>query len=573
MTTLNTGLPIDHQIPSKLTPALRISIQKATSSFQKDFCYDFLQAIVDEPEISDSIGIRLFLNFCLKKPETLIESWNDSIDQTLDLSDLYNSSDSILIELDNFLDFIDGLIQIINTTDLFKLAYHEIDAWNLCFKLLDSIQRKLYDLAILDLDASNSNPTSYQLTIASDSSSSSFYQAFMSLDKYLKHTFDSRVLLEPAKLVDNLSELNERQTELKKFRTQLPTIQSSTVLTKKFGRFGREELAIDQFLESDKYKELIKLKNSVGGAQLTRQPSTRVRKSKTQTNVIQETTTTTSKSKSKRSSSTFETESNSKRKSQANQHSTHHTTTTTTKAESITSGSQPTGAHIDPYLLDVETSPILGQIAFADAPISSPSTNQSSQSVRPPKTKNHLIESSKKLNSSSHHSASKPNRKRKSHVEKDELRRSKSSSSVTSNKKRKAKIVLQDDESDDEKEKEKAKEEDGKEQDDEDGVFVIEKIIGEKVDEDGQMLYKVLWAGYPESEATWQAFDTLEDCAAIDVWEEEKKTNGKGSGTGKVEIDADDDAEGEIDEDVDLVVNGTGMGMGRKAGSPAAIGH
>lgn len=264
MTTLNTGLPIHPQLTSKLTPALRISIQKATSTFQKDFCYDFLQAIVDEPEISDSIGIRLFLNFCLKKPETLIESWIDSIDQTLDPHDLFNSSDSILIELDNFLDFLDGFIQIINTTELFKLTYHEIDAWNLCFKLLDSIQRKLVELAQLDLNCLKSNST-HQLTIASDSVSSSFYQAFMSLDKYLKHTFDSRVLLEPAKLIDHLSDLNERQTELKSFRNQFPTIQSSNVLTKKFGRFGREELAIDQFLESDKFKELIKLKNSVGG--------------------------------------------------------------------------------------------------------------------------------------------------------------------------------------------------------------------------------------------------------------------------------------------------------------------
>ncbi|EGG05016.1 uncharacterized protein MELLADRAFT_107966 [Melampsora larici-populina 98AG31] len=234
MTTLTTGLPIDHQIPSKLTPALRISIQKATSTFQKDFCYDFLQAIVEEPKISDTLGIQLFLNFCLKKPETPIKSWQDSINQTPDSNDLYNSLDSILCEIDNFSDFIDGFIQIINTTELFKLAYHEIDAWNLCFKLL----------ACLDLSNLQSDPN-HQLTITSDSSSSSFYQAFMSFGKYLKHTFDSRVLLEPAKVVDHLLDLNKRQIELKAYCTWFPAIQTSTRLIKKKGRFGLEELAID----------------------------------------------------------------------------------------------------------------------------------------------------------------------------------------------------------------------------------------------------------------------------------------------------------------------------------------
>ncbi|EGF99997.1 uncharacterized protein MELLADRAFT_68185 [Melampsora larici-populina 98AG31] len=570
MTTLNTGLPIDHQIPSKLTPALRISIQKATSTFQKDFCYDFLQAIVEEPEISDTLGIRLFLNFCLKKPETLIESWQDSIDQTLDSNDLYNSSDSILCEIDNFLDFIDGFIQIINTTELFKLAYHEIDAWNLCFKLLDSIQRKLYELASLDLSNLKSDPN-HQLTIASDSSSSSFYQAFMSFDKYLKHTFDSRVLLEPAKLVDHLSDLNERQIELKAYRTRFPTIQSSTVLTKKFGRFGREELAIDQFLESDKFKDLIKKKNSVGGAQLTRQPSTRVRKSTTQTDppIIP------TKSKPKRSTSTLEPESNPKRKSQV-----HRSTSHSTKPNSP----QPdTGAHIDPYLLDVETSPILGKLAFADAPRSSPSSNPSPiQSPKPkptqPKPPN---ESTKKTSSSStttttttttSSSLSKLTRKRKPNQEDSKKHGSnRHSNSSDSNKKRKSKgfveeeikhqdkkISIQDEDDEDD-------DGDGDGDGDDDGVFVIEKIIGERLDEEGQVVYKVLWAGYPESEATWQAFNTLEDCAAIDVWEEEKKSNAQLVKKNLKKIvedsDADVDADGEVDEEL----------VGNRGKSPAAI--
>lgn len=308
MTTLDTGLPINRSIDSKITPALRLSVQKASSAFQKDFCYDFLQALVDEPEIADPIGIRLFLNFCLKKPETLVESWSDAIDQTIDLTNLNQSAESILYELDNFLEFIHGLVELIELGEVFKLAYHEIDAWKLTHKLLEPIQRRIYELALQDRDqflkATNSkpspitqtessldhlnhlNPSNHsthqnqsasdhpsvestpELIIASDSINSGFYQAFVSLDKFLKHAFESRVLLEPAKLVDDLTELNKRRTELQSFRSNFPSIQTSNLITKKFGRFGREESAIDNFLESEKFKELTKLKNTMSGGRL-----------------------------------------------------------------------------------------------------------------------------------------------------------------------------------------------------------------------------------------------------------------------------------------------------------------
>ncbi|OAV87006.1 hypothetical protein PTTG_29623 [Puccinia triticina 1-1 BBBD Race 1] len=121
-----------------------------------------------------------------------------------------------------------------------------------------------------------------ELTFASDLTSSGFYQAFVTIDKFLKHSFESRILLEPAKLVKNADQLSERRTELQTFRAVFPTSQNSTLLIKKHGRFGREEATIDQFLESDKCKELPKLKSTMFRGQLTRQPSTRTKKATSQ---------------------------------------------------------------------------------------------------------------------------------------------------------------------------------------------------------------------------------------------------------------------------------------------------
>ncbi|KAG0141353.1 hypothetical protein CROQUDRAFT_110520 [Cronartium quercuum f. sp. fusiforme G11] len=508
MTTLATGLPIDRTINSKITPALRLSIQKATSAFQKDYCYDFLQAFVDEPEVADPIGIRVFLNYCLKNPESLIESWLDSIDQNVDLTDLNNSADPILTELDNFLEFIHGFIEIIELGEIFKLAYHEIDAWNLCKKLLEVIQRRLYELAKLDKENQNDQN---ELIIGSEDSNSAFYQAFISLDKFLKHTFDSRVLLEPGKLVDQLSELNERKIEIQSFKSQFPLNLSSTSLIKKFGRFGREESSIDNFLLSDKFKELMKLKNSMSGAQLTRQPSTRVRKSIANgSNEIQQPQPQPQPSKQKQRTSTSNTPKNNSSKS---------------NTEST--------SHIDPFLREADASPPVGKIAFADAPRSSPSSQDFIATPEPTAIKTELIQKpSESSSSTSKKKAGRPKTSingRRKRVRPPTNERDATINSTKRGRKSKSKLIKDD------------------EVDDNGDVFVIEKIIGESVDQNGEKIYKVLWAGYPESDATWQFANTLDDCAAVDVWEEQKKvtitTDTKESNN------TDRDAEGEDDEE------------------------
>ncbi|KNZ54212.1 hypothetical protein VP01_3008g3 [Puccinia sorghi] len=280
MTTLGTGLPISSRpADTKITPALRLAVQKATSVFQKDFCYDFLQALVDEPEIADPIGVRLFLNFCLRKPDNLVDSFLDSLDQNLGPAESFSeAADTILNEIENFIEFVHGLIEMIDGGEIFKLAYHEIDAWKLCYQLLEPVQHRLFDLAVQDRHYFANSSEPYELTFASDSTSSGFYQAFVTIDKFLKHSFESRILLEPAKLVEDAEQLAERRTELQTFRALFPSTQNSTLLIKKHGRFGREEATIDQFLESDKFKELSKLKATMSGGQLTRQPSTRTKK-------------------------------------------------------------------------------------------------------------------------------------------------------------------------------------------------------------------------------------------------------------------------------------------------------
>lgn len=103
------------------------------------------------------------------------------------------------------------------------------------------------------------------------------------------------------------------------------------------------------------------------------------------------------------------------------------------------------------------------------------------------------MDSTKKLsNPTTTHSKQTRKRTRVAHQEKDaiELKRPKSSSSSTSHKKPKSRVVDLDEKDEVKKEKE---EDDDEEDDDDEGVFVIEKIIGERIDEDGQMVYKVLW--------------------------------------------------------------------------------
>ncbi|OAV87005.1 hypothetical protein PTTG_29622 [Puccinia triticina 1-1 BBBD Race 1] len=69
------------------------------------------------------------------------------------------------------------------------------------------------------------------------------------------------------------------------------------------------------------------------------------------------------------------------------------------------------------------------------------------------------------------------------------------------------------------------KDEDDQPPEQEEELFVVDKIIGESGDISGETIYKVLWAGYPESEATWQFANTLDNCAALDVWQQNKDAN------------------------------------------------
>jgi hypothetical protein len=208
-----------------------------------------------------------------------VDSFLDSLDQNLGPAESFSeTADTILDEIENFIEFVHGLIEMIDGGEIFKLAYHEIDAWKLCYQLLEPVQHRLFDLAVQDRShlsnhlnnrESNNSVSSepYELTFASDSTSSGFYQAFVTIDKFLKHSFESRILLEPAKLVEDAEQLSARRTELRTFRALFPSTQNATLLMKKHGRFGREEATIDSFLESDKFKELSKLKATMSGGQ------------------------------------------------------------------------------------------------------------------------------------------------------------------------------------------------------------------------------------------------------------------------------------------------------------------
>ncbi|KRX27843.1 Chromobox -like protein 6 [Trichinella nelsoni] len=49
----------------------------------------------------------------------------------------------------------------------------------------------------------------------------------------------------------------------------------------------------------------------------------------------------------------------------------------------------------------------------------------------------------------------------------------------------------------------------------EDAVFEVEAILDKRTGEDGEELYKVMWRGYPISEATWEPVENLGGCADL----------------------------------------------------------
>ncbi|KAI9621149.1 hypothetical protein H4Q26_013347 [Puccinia striiformis f. sp. tritici PST-130] len=572
-------------------PGLRVAIQKATSVFSKDFCYDFLQAIVDEPEISDPVGVRLFLNFCLRKPDNLVDSFLDSIDQNLvgsSAESFTENSDTILNEIENFIEFVHGLIEMIDGGEIFKLAYHEIDAWKLAYQLLEPIQRRLFDLAVQDRHhfnnhrnnnnnnnhnnhnsnhhhhhhRNNSNGQNsqsiepFELSFASDSNSSGFFQAFVTIDKFLKHSLESRILLEPAKLVEDTDQLIERRTELQTFRAMFPSSQNSTLLIKKHGRFGREESTIDQFLESEKFKEFSKLKATMSGGQLTRQPSTRTKKT---TNKLENEESNHqggaiggggggSHSKpNNRNSNQFKASSSSAQLSESTK-SKKNSNLSHSKGSPSTVKKNDDSHHLDPFLR--EGPPPLSSSLAGKSPItrkrideseSDPDNDDQQQPRKTDKTRSSLkadsITSSNKRQSSAHPSQqesttsttttnnnSTSKRKRQSRTNNSTATTS-LENNIKGRKKRKSKSARIEDDADDDGGNQLSgvgiTGDNGNPADEE--QFVVDKIIGESVDVNGDTIYKVLWAGYPEEEATWQFSNTLDDCAALDVWILEQK--------------------------------------------------
>jgi RNase H-like domain found in reverse transcriptase/Reverse transcriptase (RNA-dependent DNA polymerase)/Integrase zinc binding domain/Chromo (CHRromatin Organisation MOdifier) domain/Retroviral aspartyl protease len=51
--------------------------------------------------------------------------------------------------------------------------------------------------------------------------------------------------------------------------------------------------------------------------------------------------------------------------------------------------------------------------------------------------------------------------------------------------------------------------------------YEVERIIGKRLGKDKQVQYLILWKGYPESEATWEDSDVVEDLQALDDFEEQ----------------------------------------------------
>jgi hypothetical protein len=49
--------------------------------------------------------------------------------------------------------------------------------------------------------------------------------------------------------------------------------------------------------------------------------------------------------------------------------------------------------------------------------------------------------------------------------------------------------------------------------------YEVDKIIGKRLGKQSQLEYLVLWKGYPESEATWESYDAVQDLAALDDFE------------------------------------------------------
>lgn len=43
------------------------------------------------------------------------------------------------------------------------------------------------------------------------------------------------------------------------------------------------------------------------------------------------------------------------------------------------------------------------------------------------------------------------------------------------------------------------------------GFYLIEKILGKKIDEDGEIKYKIKWMNFPQNQCTWEPISNLLD--------------------------------------------------------------
>ena len=50
--------------------------------------------------------------------------------------------------------------------------------------------------------------------------------------------------------------------------------------------------------------------------------------------------------------------------------------------------------------------------------------------------------------------------------------------------------------------------------------YEVEKIVGKRLGRNKQMEYLIMWKGYPESEATWESSEVVQDLQALDEFEE-----------------------------------------------------
>ena len=60
--------------------------------------------------------------------------------------------------------------------------------------------------------------------------------------------------------------------------------------------------------------------------------------------------------------------------------------------------------------------------------------------------------------------------------------------------------------------------------------YEVDKLLGKRFGKDSQMEYLVLWKGYPDTESTWESYETVKDLKALDEFEQITQTQSKSNG-------------------------------------------